>query len=396
MDTRARKPKPGSGRKKADDFRLKLAHDKRAQGKSFTDPALGRQAWTAHAEEWVLTSARLKASTDSRKKYTGALRGDLAKAFAEWTLEDMCTEAAADKAGELVNVTLGHRSLECRRLARMIIVRSMDAAVRAGKVHRHQLQELTVDPRAGTFVSKRDRIAAQADEDDEGAGQGFVFLSDAQVATLADGFTIPAGPGRATRTLPGMGIAAWLQRILGLRIREALGVEKADFKTRRDGSRYLRLRAQASKNGRTRVPLKHRRENEGRDVEVPPHLWTTVQALPDGPLCPGIRTPYMPYGTVAQRITALADVTGLDGFTSHSLRHQFASEALESVGVANIAALAAVLGHRSAETTLRVYVHASPDASAQIAAMMAARWTTIPAAQPTRKPGGAARLRAAA
>jgi hypothetical protein len=382
IDPRTKRVKTGSGKKKAEDFRLKLSHDKRAQGKSFTDPALGRQAWTGHAEEWIFTSARLKASADSRKKYAGLLRGDLAKAFREWTLEDMCTEAAADKAGELVNVTLGHRSIECRRLARMIILRSMDAAVRAGKVHRHQLQELTVDPRAGTFVSRRERIAAAASDDDadEGAGQGFVFVTDAQVAMLADGITVPAAPGRLPRRLAGMGMAAWLQRILGLRIREALGTEKADFRTRKDGSHYLRLRSQAARKGEARQALKHRREGQGRDIEIPEPLWNMVQALPDGPLCPGVHTRYMPYSTVAQRLTKLATALGIEGYTSHSLRHQFASEALEQIGVGNIAALAEVLGHRSAETTLRVYVHPSADAGERIAAMMSTRWAALPAA----------------
>ena len=37
-----------------------------------------------------------------------------------------------------------------------------------------------------------------------------------------------------------------------------LGIEKGDFKTRRNGEPYLKLRSQASRDGRSRVPLKHR------------------------------------------------------------------------------------------------------------------------------------------
>ncbi len=41
---------------------------------------------------------------------------------------------------------------------------------------------------------------------------------------------------------------------MGLRIREALGVRKADFKDRPDGTRYLHLCWQASGNGRSWSP----------------------------------------------------------------------------------------------------------------------------------------------
>ena len=115
---------------------------------------------------------------------------------------------------------------------------------------------------------------------------------------------------------------------MGLRIREALGVEKADFRTRRNGERYLRLRSQASRDGRTRAPLKHRREGEGRNVPVPDFVWEMAEKMPDGPLCPGPRgTRYMPYNAARTRFAAITAALGIDdGYTTHSLRHQFASE----------------------------------------------------------------------
>jgi len=67
---------------------------------------------------------------------------------------------------------------------------------------------------------------------------------------------------------------------MGLRIREALGVRKADFKERTDGTRYLHLCWQASENGQELEPLKHRKAGEFRDVPVPDMVWDMVTELP--------------------------------------------------------------------------------------------------------------------
>ena len=132
------------------------------------------------------------------------------------------------------------------------------------------------------------------------------------------------------RFLPGVGVAAWLQRTMGLRIREAPGVEKADFRTHKDGSHYLRLRSQASREGHARVPLKHRKEGEGRNVPVPDFVWDMVQAMSDGPLCPGPRgSRYLQYNTVWSRFQAITAALNIDGYTTHSLHHKFASESLD-------------------------------------------------------------------
>ncbi|SRR5260370_3271420 len=170
-----------------------------------------------------------------------------------------------------------------------------------------------------------------------------------------------------------MGIAAWLQRTMGLRIGEALGVEKSDFKVRpSDGRRYLKLRWQASDDGRVRVPLKHRQAGQGRDVPVPDFVWDMVKDMPDGPLCPGIRTRYLPYNTAWDRFSKNTAALGVEGVTSHSLRHQFASECLED-GV-NIVDLSTVLGHKDPSITLRIYVHAMPNAFDRAQDAMNARW----------------------
>jgi len=161
-----------------------------------------------------------------------------------------------------------------------------------------------------------------------------VPVSDDTVRMLAEGITAAGTDknGRArTRVMPGVGIAPWLQRTMGLRIREALDVRKADFRQRTDGTRYLHLRWQASENGRELEPLKHRKAGDFRDVPVPDMIWDMVADLPDGPLCPGPNgTPYMSYSTAANRFGRILEYLAISGVHTHSLRHQFASEALDA------------------------------------------------------------------
>ncbi|HEY6790235.1 MAG TPA: hypothetical protein VI365_23300, partial [Trebonia sp.] len=279
----AKRVQRGSGLKKAQDFQLELTRGKRAQGKTYVDPKAGNELFGSACEAFIMSPA-LHASADSRARYLSNYRANIKTLFAQRTLAQMATQAAADEVTELLNVAMAHRSTGQRRQARMIITGTMDAAARAEKIGRHKL--------AGIRLTEGTKAPhAPADDDDDEAG-GFVFIDDSTVAKLADGITVTDTSGRK-RALPGVGVAAWLQRTMGLRIREALGVEKADFKVRRNGERYLRLRSQAIRDGSRRQPLKHRKEGEGRNVPVPDYVWDMVQAMPDGPLCPGPGTRYL-------------------------------------------------------------------------------------------------------
>jgi hypothetical protein len=361
----------GTGLKKAQDFQLELTRGKRAQGKTYVDPKAGSELFGPAVEAFVMSGA-IQASADSRELYMSNYRSTIKGLFGHRTLAQMATQATAEEVTELLNVTMTASSIGHRRVTRMLITGTMDAAARAEKIGRHKL--------TGIRLTEGTRPAAPGDdEDDDDEAGGFVFITDAQVRQLAEGITVTGqGTGRK-RTLQGVGIAAWLQRTIGLRIREALGAEKADFRTRKNGERYLRLRSQASRDGRTRAPLKHRKEGEGRNVPVPDYVWNMVQLLPDGPLCPGPRgTRYMQYNTARERFNAVTGALGVTGYTTHSLRHQFASECLDD-GM-NIMDLSAALGHADPSVTLRTYVHAMPDAEARTRAMMNARWTARPAA----------------
>jgi hypothetical protein len=316
-------------------LQLELTRSKRAQGRTYVDPKAGNELFGPAAEAFLMSPA-LNAGQGSRGNYLSNYRASIKGKFAGRTLSQMAAAQAAEEVTELLNVTLAHKSTGYRRAARMIITGTMDAAVKAEKIGRHKL--------GGINLTEGTTAPAPAPDDDDEAG-GFVFIDDATVAMLAGGITAAGGNGRK-RELAGVGIAAWLQRTMGVRIREALGTEKADFKERRNGERYLKLRSQASEDGRSRVPLKHRKEGEGRNVPVPDYVWDMIAAMPDGPLCPGPRrTRYMQYNTAWARFTAITAALEIEGYTTHSLRHQFASEALED-GM-NIVDLSAVLATRT-------------------------------------------------
>jgi hypothetical protein len=347
MDARKRM-QYGTGLRKAQDFQLELTRGKRAQGRTYVDPAAGNELFGPAAEAFIMSSA-LKASADSRAAYLSNYRTSVKKLFAGRTLAQMATAQASEEVAELVNVTLAGKSTGYRRVTRMIITGTMDAAARAEKIGRHKLGGINL-----TDGTPAQAAPGDDDADDDEARTGFVFIDDATVGMLADGTAVTGDNGRE-RTLAGVGVAAWLQRTMGLRIREALGAEKADFRQRRSGERYLRLRSQASRDGRARVPLKHRKEGQGRNVPVPDYVWDMIAAMPDGPLCPGPRTRYMQYNTAWARFAAITAALGIEGYTTHSLRHQFASECLDD-GM-NVVDLSSVLGHADPSVTLRTYVN---------------------------------------
>jgi integrase len=60
----------------------------------------------------------------------------------------------------------------------------------------------------------------------------------------------------------------------------------------------------------------------------------------------------MPYSTARNRFGRMLDHLGISGAHTHSLRHQFASEALDA-NPRELANISQVLGHDSIETMVR-------------------------------------------
>jgi integrase len=347
-------------------FQLSLSAGKQSQGRMFTDPKAGNAEFLPLCAAYIDSLA--KVSDRSKRIYRTSFNNPAVRKLLEGksVLEVATMDAEVSR---LLNKTIGTYSDDYRGIVRRVIAGTLDQAVRKGTIPRHTLTGIELAPRIVTA------------EQYEQENTGLVCLDDAAVRVLADGyaFTVTDKRGRArTRRTPGLGIAPWLQRTMGLRIREALGVRKSDFAERSDGSRYLHLCWQASEDGRTLEPLKHRRPGGFRDIPVPDMVWNMVAQLPDGPLCPGPRTPYMSYGTALYRFTTITGHLGISGAHTHSLRHQFATEALDA-SPRELANISAVLGHESIETTLRFYIHAATDAETRIGALMNARWAVRPA-----------------
>jgi integrase len=350
----------------AQTFQLTLSTGKRVQGAMFTDPRAGIARFLPLADLYIEQMAR--ASAKSRATY----RSNFANPAVPRLLQDRTVVDVAKMDAEvkvLLNKTLGSYSDEYRGNIRRIIVGTLDEAVRKGTLARHTLTGIELAPRIVT-AEQYEREARLP-----------VFVTDETVAMLATGITATrtGKDGRIrTHVMPGLGVAPWLQRTMGLRIREALGVRKADFRTRTDGTRYLHLCWQAAENGRELEPLKHRMAGDFRDIPVPDMVWDMIAELPDGPLCPGPNgTPYLPYGTAANRFGRMLAQLGISGVHTHSLRHQFASEALDA-SPRELANISQVLGHDSVQTTLRFYIHPSANAEQRISAKMNTRWATPP------------------
>ncbi|MDQ2814499.1 MAG: tyrosine-type recombinase/integrase [Actinomycetota bacterium] len=347
----------------AQTFQLTLSTGKQTQGAMFTDPRAGIVKFLPLCDTYIEGMA--KANAKSKATYRSNFANPaVTKLLQDKSVLDVARMDAEVKA--LLNKTLGSYSDDYRGNVRRIITGTLDECVRKGTIPRHTLTSIELAARIVTA------------EQYEREARPLAFVSDDTVRMLAEGITAKGtdrnGHDR-TRVMPGLGIAPWLQRTMGLRIREALGVRKADFRTRTDGTRYLHLCWQASENGRELEPLKHRKAGDFRDVPVPDMVWDMVTELADGPLCPGPGgTPYMPYSTAGNRFGRMLEYLGISGVHTHSLRHQFASEALDA-NPRELANISQVLGHDSVETTLHFYIHASANAEQRIGTMMNARWT---------------------
>ena len=315
--------------REARDFQIKTDHDVRAH--IFVDDRLGREDFGQAVDQWI---ARHAVTESTRAGYQVTANAWVKPRFAGRTIAQVAADR--DTVLDLLTSDMGHLSVTRRRQARSIITGTITEAVRAGKITQHQLH--------GIDVKDNGRATERND---------FVFPSHAQVVELAKS----------------AGIVVWLMRGCGLRIEEALGVHREDFQSRTT----LRLTSQASRDGRTRGPLKHRKRGEYRDVIVPGWLWDMVKDLPDGPLCPGVSTPYARYEAVRVRLGKTAAAAGIPaGFRAHSLRHAFVS-ALLSRGVP-ITDVARWVGHKDIRETYQTYSRFMPEAEDRALGVLAAEY----------------------
>lgn len=167
------------------------------------------------------------------------------------------------------------------------------------------------------------------------------------------------------------GLLVWIQRLAGLRISEALGVHKNDF---RDGGTVLWVERQRLVNGDLSADLKTSKSR--RQVPVPAALWEMVKDAPtyDG----GYLFPKTWHKSVYDRIKTAQAAAGIpDGFVPHWLRHMYASDMLAS-GVVPITDLKVYLGHSTIKETCDTYGHLVPSAHDRAREVFAS-WDAKPA-----------------
>ena len=317
----------------AKDFRLSVEYDVRNH--TFTDPQASRGNFGQACETWI---SRLACAPRSRDVYQGTYHKHLAPVLGGRTLGSVAADR--DSVAELLTVTMAGLSVSPRRQARMIVVGVLDEAVKVGILPRHRCAGI---PLADSGPAGEDEFDAA------------LFPTFRQLQIIADS----------------AGLAVWLMRACGLRICEALAVEKQDFVM---AGRMLRVSRQATRDGRSAVPCKKRRSmREFRTVPVPAYLWTMIKDMPGGPLVPGNGRLYQSYASVAGRFMSAAKRAGVDrSVTPHWLRHQFASVLL-GAGVP-IGDVSEWLGHRDIGTTFSVYRSIMPDAPVRAAGVLDAEF----------------------
>jgi integrase len=336
----------GSGKKLAQDFQLKLTVDKRSGDVVFADHSRsGKQNFGEAVEAFI---SHLAVTDNSRKSYTSTYRNHVKPVFGARTL----AQVAKDRDGVLehLSVTMRHLNDTSRQQTRMLIVGTCEEAVKSEKIGKHLLD--------GIELVAKGRMKLRTD---------FIFPTYDQIKTVADG----AEMENRSKSVMGAGVMVWLMRGCGLRIEEALAVCKEDFIE--DGA-ILRVMWQASRDGSEKMPLKHRKQGEYRDVPVPSWLWEMVKDAPEGPLMPGTNGKlFKRYQVMFGRFKNAARAAGIaEGFTPHSLRHAYAS-AMLARGV-QITELAHFLGHRDINMTHNIYGHLLPSAAKRAVAALDAEY----------------------
>jgi hypothetical protein len=320
-------------RSEANDFRIKLEHDTRAG--TFVDPELGTESFITTAERYI---GQLAVAPETKRAYRSVLSNHIEPALGGRTLR----QVGADRDGitGLLNITLAGLSDSRREIARAVIAGTLDESVRAGRLPQHRA--------SGIRLTTNGHAMDRSD---------FVFPTKPQLDLLASGLKPPKV---ITRGLP---TTIWLMRGCGLRISEALAVRDASL-----NGDVLRISEQVAPDGRSTVPLKHRRAGESREVPAPGYV---QQAIADhvreygtrdgGRLFAGSRVPFVQHRGYLKSFTKAADDAGIPpGFTPHSLRHVFASSLLaQGVPITDVAEW---LGHRNIQVTYGIYGHLVPSA----------------------------------
>lgn len=300
--------------REARDFKAKFEYDSREN--IFVDPRVANTKFADVAAGWL---SRHPGTPKTKETYELNLRRHILPVFGDKGLGALSRDR--DGVEMFLRETLPAKGLGAStiRTCYMIMGAIVNDAIRTGKLGRSTIRGIRLP-----VVSQKADIP---------------FATRQQVEIMAD-----AMPGPYAASI-------YFMRGCGLRLGEALGVRADDFG---DGSPVpegtLRLARQLSPDGKMLIPLKHRSEDDFRDIPVPGYVIT------HGADVPVAQVSHRQYRDWFNRAR---DAAGLPKeFTPHTLRHIFASVCL--AGGVPITDVSKWLGHRSIQVTYGIYGHLVP------------------------------------
>jgi integrase len=320
--SRQREQSFADDRREAEDFLLKVEHDKRAH--VFIDPKAGRVTFRAEAEAWL--GHHLGADI-TITGYRSVLRWHVYPAIGDRQIRAIRREDIKE-----IVATMTRKGLSASRIgqAHLVINAVFNETVRNKKLAESPCTDIPVPA-----------IARAAD---------FILPDDGQLEALAAGLP------------PDWAATIWLMYGCGLRIGEALAVTT---RCRISQDTALRIREQVNPTAQLR-PLKFRVTGQFRDIPLPAYVAEAIDkhvaghgTTPDGYLFQGRRHKHVTRRTYQEDFTRAAGNAGLPPeFIPHSLRHCYASIALAR-GIP-ITEVSRWLGHKSIEVTHQTYGHLIP------------------------------------
>jgi integrase len=320
--SRQREQSFGDDLREAENFLLKVEHDKKAH--VFIDPKAGTATFRAEAEAWLV--GRLGAES-SDAAYLSVLRTHVYPAIGDRQIRTVRREDIKE-----IIVTMSRKGLGASRIgcAHLVINAVFNEAVRNKKLAESPCTDIPVPD-----------VVYAAD---------FVLPAEEELEALAAG--LPAD----------WAATVWLMYGCGLRIGEALAVRT---RCRINRGTTLRVREQVNPTAQLR-PLKSRAEGQFRDIPLPLYVSEAIDkhvsdhgTTEDGYLFRGRKHKHVTRRTYQEDFERAADKAGLPPeFIPHSLRHCYASTAL-ACGIP-ITEVSRWLGHKSIEVTHQIYGHLVP------------------------------------
>jgi integrase len=320
--SRQREQSFGDDLREAEDFALKVEHDKRAR--TFVDPKAGRELFRDAARTWL--DQHLGADS-SIATYRSVLRAHIDPAVGGKPIGAIRREDI-----KALIAVMHRKGLSASRIGCAHLVMS---AVLAEAVRDKKLAE---SPCSGIQLPG---VVTAAD---------FILPTHAQIEAVVAGLP------------PDWAATVWLMHGCGLRIGEALAV---NLLCRVNRGETLRVKEQVNPAAQLR-PLKFRREGEFRGIPLPHYVSEAIDkhaaghgTTPDGYLFQGRKYKLVVRRSYQEDFQRAAVKAGLPPeFIPHSLRHFYASTALaEGIPITEVSRW---LGHKSIEVTHQIYGHLAP------------------------------------